>query len=164
MADHPGPDERRGRVSLRGLTKRYGSVNAVDDLDLEVTPGSFTTLLGPSGCGKTTALRMIAGFVEPGEALEEAVAREVFEEVGLEIQEASYYSSQPWPFPSSLMLGFHARADFRPLRVQPDELESARWFSREEVLNSPEDEQFHLPRRDSISYRLIQAWLREDAR
>ncbi|HZX00115.1 MAG TPA: ABC transporter ATP-binding protein [Trueperaceae bacterium] len=65
MADHPGPDEWRGRVSLRGLTKRYGSVTAVDGLDLEVTPASFTTLLGPSGCGKTTALRMIAGFVEP---------------------------------------------------------------------------------------------------
>ncbi len=54
-----------GRVTLRGLLKRFGEVTAVDHLDLEVTPGSFTTLLGPSGCGKTTALRMVAGFVEP---------------------------------------------------------------------------------------------------
>ncbi len=57
--------EGKGHVSLRGLTKRFGATTAVDDLHLEVAPGSFTTLLGPSGCGKTTALRMIAGFVEP---------------------------------------------------------------------------------------------------
>lgn len=103
----------------------------------------------------------LAGFVEPGESLEEAVAREVFEEVGLRlrVEEVSYHSSQPWPFPSSLMLGFHARADYAPLRVHPQELESARWFTRAELLNSPEDESFNLPRRDAVSYRLIEDWL-----
>src|SRR5690625_1283559 len=106
----------------------------------------------------------LAGFVEPGEALEEAVVREVFEEVGLEVEETAYHSSQPWPFPASLMLGFHARARFRPLRVQLEEMESARWFSRQELLASPEDDSFNLPRRDSISYRLIQDWLRLDRR
>src|SRR5690606_25511681 len=59
------PPSAAGRVSLRGLTKRFGGVTVVDGLDLEVEPGSFTTLLGPSGCGKTTVLRMVAGFVEP---------------------------------------------------------------------------------------------------
>jgi len=128
-----------------------------------VHDGGDRCVLGRQKVWRAGMHSTLAGFVEPGEALEEAVAREVAEEVGLEIQEATYFSSQPWPFPSSLMLGFHARAEFRPLRVQPEELESARWFSRKEILESPEDETFHLPRRDSISYRLIQAWLHDGA-
>jgi NAD+ diphosphatase len=103
----------------------------------------------------------LAGFVEPGESLEEAVAREVAEEVGLEVplEGVRYFASQPWPFPSSLMLGFHARAEARPLVVDPEELEGARWFHRDELLQSPEDETFRMPRADSIARRLIQAWL-----
>ena len=128
-----------------------------------VHDGADHCVLGRQKVWRAGMHSTLAGFVEPGEALEEAVAREVAEEVGLEIREATYYSSQPWPFPSSLMLGFHARADYKTLRVQPDELESARWFSRQELLASPEDDNFHLPRRDSISYRLIQAWLHEGA-
>jgi NAD+ diphosphatase len=101
----------------------------------------------------------LAGFVEPGESLEEAVTREVFEEVGLAVSDISYHSSQPWPFPSSIMLGFHVRARREELRIYAEELESARWFSREELLNSPEDDRFRLPRRDSIARRLIADWL-----
>ncbi len=97
----------------------------------------------------------LAGFVEPGESLEEAVAREVFEEVGLRVGEVSYFSSQPWPFPSSLMLGFYARATSSEITVQPDEIEHARWFSRAELLAAPPA----LPRADSISRRLIETWL-----
>jgi NAD+ diphosphatase len=106
----------------------------------------------------------LAGFVEPGESLEEAVAREIFEEVSLEIDPARvhYHSSQPWPFPSSIMLGFWAEADFAPLTPDDHELESARWFTREELRNSPEDETFGLPSHDSIARRLIEDWIALD--
>jgi NAD+ diphosphatase len=103
----------------------------------------------------------LAGFVEPGESLEEAVAREVAEEVGIQVTPGSvrYFASQPWPFPASLMVGFHARAPHAPLNVDFEELATARWFHRDEVMNSREDELFRLPRADSIARRLIQAWL-----
>ena len=105
---------------------------------------------------------VLAGFVEPGESLEDAVAREVMEEAGVEIDETEYHSSQPWPFPASIMLGFGARAKSMELNIDTDELESGRWYHRDEILASPEDETFRLPRRDSISYRLIRDWLSED--
>jgi NAD+ diphosphatase len=101
----------------------------------------------------------LAGFVEPGESLEEAVVREVCEEVGIEVTGVTYHSSQPWPFPSSIMLGFHAQARQGPLTIDPHELGAARWFTRRELQNSPEDETFRLPRRDSIAWRLIEDWL-----
>ena len=103
---------------------------------------------------------VLAGFVEPGESLEDAVAREVYEEVGLKLTRIKYFSSQPWPFPSSLMLGFSAEATNDQFRVDENELESARWMTRPELLNSPEDATFKLPRKDSISRRLIEDWLR----
>jgi NAD+ diphosphatase len=103
---------------------------------------------------------VLAGFVEPGESLEDAVAREVYEEVGLKLTRIKYFSSQPWPFPSSLMLGFSAEATSDQFTVDESELESARWMTRPELLNSPEDATFKLPRKDSISRRLIEDWLR----
>jgi NAD+ diphosphatase len=102
---------------------------------------------------------VLAGFVEPGESLEEAVAREVMEEVGIAVTEVRYRSSQPWPFPSSIMLGFTARALTADIRLSPDEIETARWYSRDELRRSPENESFRLPRRDSIARRLVDDWL-----
>lgn len=104
---------------------------------------------------------VLAGFVEPGESLEEAVIREVAEEAGLKVDQVKYHSSQPWPFPSSIMLGFSARAITAEIKLDERELESARWYSKEEMRNSPEDESFRLPRRDSIARRLVDDWLDE---
>ena len=105
----------------------------------------------------------LAGFVEPGESLEEAVAREILEEVSLPVavEDVVYHSSQPWPFPSSIMLGFYARADFGPLDTAEDELESAAWYTRDQLRTSPEDDTFKLPRPDSIARRLVNDWLAE---
>ncbi len=103
----------------------------------------------------------LAGFVEPGESLEEAVIREVHEEAGVVLREPVYQSSQPWPFPASLMLGFRAEAESRTLAVDEQELDDAAWYSRAFLRESPENTQFRLPRRDSIARRLIEDWLAE---
>lgn len=99
----------------------------------------------------------IAGFVEPGESLEDSVAREVDEETDVAVTDVRYHSSQPWPFPASLMLGFHARATSRGIRLKDGELEDARWFSRKELASGfPK-----LPARLSIARRLVESWLDE---
>ena len=101
----------------------------------------------------------LAGFVEPGESLEDAVAREVFEETGIRVGEVRYHSSQPWPFPSSIMLGFTAQALDTEIIIDPDEIEAAAWFDRRFLLRHADDDEFRLPRRDSIARRLIEDWL-----
>ncbi|MFC0387301.1 NAD(+) diphosphatase [Muricoccus vinaceus] len=106
----------------------------------------------------TTMYSTLAGFVEPGESLEEAVRREVGEETGVRVGAVFYHSSQPWPFPASIMLGFHAEALSEEITVDETELRDARWFTRDELRN-PESAGFSLPRVDSIARRLIEDWL-----
>jgi NAD+ diphosphatase len=102
----------------------------------------------------------IAGFVEPGESLEDAVRREVAEETNIKVAEVHYHSSQPWPFPSALMLGFTAVASSADIRLNDEELEDAQWFSRKELRSGfPK-----LPYRLSIARRLVDDWLHETGR
>jgi NAD+ diphosphatase len=111
-------------------------------------------LLGRQASWPAGRYSTIAGFVEPGESLEDAVAREVLEETGVSVTSSRYHSSQPWPFPSSLMLGFMATAEPGAIARGDAELEDARWFSRADIANG----QPLLPTATSISYKLVEAW------
>jgi len=113
-------------------------------------------LLGRQASWPPNRYSTIAGFVEPGESLEDAVAREVMEETAVQVTSARYDSSQPWPFPSSLMIGFHATAEpGSPVRVN-GELEAAAWFTRQQI----ESGAALMPPSHSISYRLISTWMK----
>ncbi|OYV38026.1 MAG: NADH pyrophosphatase [Rhodospirillales bacterium 20-64-7] len=107
---------------------------------------------------KATMYSTLAGFVEPGETLEEAVQREVFEESGIKVGAVHYHSSQPWPFPGNIMLGFYAEALTEAITIDPEELKDARWFTRQEM-REHKQHGFDLPRTDSIARRLIEDWL-----
>ncbi|HVZ08556.1 NAD(+) diphosphatase [Rhodopila sp.] len=107
---------------------------------------------------RATMYSTLAGFVEPGETLEEAVRREVLEESGIQCGAVHYHSSQPWPFPGNIMLGFYAEGLTEEITLQDDELKDARWFSRAEMRNH-KALGFDLPRVDSIARRLIEDWL-----
>ncbi|MCW5699071.1 MAG: NAD(+) diphosphatase [Rhodospirillales bacterium] len=124
-------------------------------------PGGDACLLGRQDRWPRGMVSTLAGFVEPGETLEEAVAREVLEEVGIRVTGVRYRGSQPWPFPSSLMLGFRAEAEEgAEIVADADELEYARWFTPTDIDRFPEMG-LKLPRVDSIARRLVEEWLRE---
>jgi NAD+ diphosphatase len=118
-----------------------------------VTDGE-RALLGRQSAWRPGWYSTIAGFCEPGESLEDAVAREVLEETGVLVEQVHYHSSQPWPFPSSLMLGFTAHAQTIDIRRSDDELEDARWFAREDIASG----KVMTPPPVSISGCLIRDW------
>ena len=103
-------------------------------------------------------LSVLAGFVEAGESLEAAVAREVEEEVGVQIDGLTYRGNQPWPFPGSLMLAFRARTGQTHLTVQESELRSASWYTRDQLSEGLREGRVTLPSRVSVAHRLIEEW------
>lgn len=106
----------------------------------------------------------LAGFVEPGEALEDAVRREVAEESGVIVDEVHYHSSQPWPLPASLMIGFTATARSRDIAMRDHELEEARWFTPAQIADGLADGSFLPSPPLSVSYQLLAHWLQQRGR
>jgi NAD+ diphosphatase len=148
--------ERAGHV-MRCLKCGHESFPRIDPAIIVLVADGDRCLLGRQASWPPGRYSTIAGFVEPGESLEDAVAREVLEETAVRVRSVNYHSSQPWPFPSSLMVGFHATADSsQPVQVT-NELEHARWFTRQELT---QEGSLLLPPSQSISYRLITTWLR----
>lgn len=110
----------------------------------------------------------LAGFIEPGESIEEAVAREIYEEAGVKVRDVRYVASQPWPFPSSLMIAAHAFADDPTLTIDRSELEDARWFTRDEVIEAmaardrgEDGAAFSAPSRTAVAWHLLADWLED---
>ena len=133
---------------------RHESFPRTDPAIIVLVSDGDRALLGRQATWPTGRYSTIAGFVEPGESLEDAVAREVFEETGVQVDSIEYHSSQPWPFPSSLMLGFTARARTTEVVLRDGELEDARWFSRADIATGTPK----VPPGVSISFRLIEHW------
>ena len=120
-------------------------------------------LLGRQALWRPHQYSTLAGFVEPGESLEDAVRREVREEAGVEVLDCDYQSSQPWPFPASLMLGFTAVARAREIHLADGELEDARWFTPAQIVEDVRSGALRPSSALSISYRLLEHWLRTRA-
>lgn len=134
----------------------------VEDLSDPLRP---RCLLARNSRFPSRMMSTLAGFVDPLESLEETVAREVYEECGIRVGEIEYRASQPWPFPSSIMLGFRARAETLDIRVDGVEIEEAYWFEVEQLQEFGEwgdaGEGFCLPRRDSIARYLVESWIEQ---
>jgi NAD+ diphosphatase len=125
-------------------------------------------LLGQSRgrLSRTGMYSALAGFIDQGESIEEAVRREVKEEAGIEVGEVRYHSSQPWPFPSSLMIGCHATARTTEIHKDDEEMTDVRWFSRDDVLLALREANLHLrvPAPIAIAHHLIRAWAEGEVR
>lgn len=137
----------------------------VDPVTIMLVEHGDSLLLGRQPRFPPQAYSALAGFVEPGETIEEAVAREVVEEAGVPVTSVRYIASQPWPFPSQLMIGCHAIAASTDLTIDRTELEDARWFTREQVAASLAAGRggggpFSPPPPAAIAHHLLQWWLR----
>lgn len=127
---------------------------------MRVTDAEDRILLGRQPGWPEGRYSVLAGFVDPGESIEDAVVREIAEEVGVPVTDVAYAASQPWPFPASLMLGFTARATDTTL-VLEDEIAEAHWFTRDGLVAAMDEGRAFLPPDVSIAHRLIMSWLGE---
>jgi NAD+ diphosphatase len=139
----------------------------VDPVAIMLVEHEGCVLLGRNAGFPPGTYSALAGFVEPGETIEEAVAREVLEEAGVRVRDVRYVASQPWPFPSQLMIGCHAAATSDALAIDPNELEDARWFARDEVAEAIEKGEastgLKAPTSRAIAHYLLRWWLQETA-
>ncbi len=135
----------------------------VDPVAIMLVECEGTILLGRQSRFPPNSYSALAGFVEPGETVEEAVAREVHEEAGVRVRDVRYVASQPWPFPSQLMIGCIGYADSLELTIDKSEIEDARWFTRADVAEAlakgRESASFLPPPPQAIAYHLLQWWL-----
>jgi NAD+ diphosphatase len=134
----------------------------VDPVAIMLVEHEGNVLLGRQPHYPADRYSALAGFIEVGESIEDAVAREVKEESGIDVTEVRYVASQPWPFPSSLMIGCHARSAGSDLTIDTNELEDARWFTREEVrraIAGQENASFQAPPPTAIARTLMEHWL-----
>ncbi len=139
-----------------------------DPVVITVVHDGERALLGQSR-GRLVAMRRysaLAGFMDQGECIEEAVAREVMEEAGIQVGAVRYHSSQPWPFPSSLMIGCHADAATTDIHFDPEEMADVQWFSRDEVRLALEErsEVLAIPGPTAIAHHLIRSWANGEVR
>jgi len=135
----------------------------VDPVAIMLVECDGLLLLGRQARFPPRSYSALAGFVEPGESIEDAVRREVFEEAGVRVGEVRYVASQPWPFPSQLMIGCLGHADSLELTIDETEIEDARWFTRAEVAEALEkgrdSASFLPPPPQAIAHHLLQWWL-----
>lgn len=160
----------RTELAKGGWQRNCGACNAqhfprVDPVTIMLVEHEGKLLLGRQPRFPPRRWSLLAGFVEPGESIEEAVAREVLEEAGLTAHSVIYVASQPWPFPSQLMMGCYAVTDNPAITVDVTELEDARWFTREQVAEAMaagqdgETSPFLAPPPQAIAHQLMQWWL-----
>jgi len=133
---------------------RHRSFPRLDPAIIVLVQREDTCLLGRQGTWPAGLFSTIAGFVEPGESLENAVRREVREETNIRVVQCTYLASQPWPFPAALMIGFHAQAESAEILLNDGELQEARWLTRAQIAAG----EVTVSPRMSIAYRLIEAW------
>ncbi len=161
VCGHPSYIARGGQVRRcpECNTEHYPRT---DPVVITVVSDGDRCLLGQSR-GRLVQMRRysaLAGFMDQGESIEEAVAREVMEEAGIRVGAVHYHSSQPWPFPSSLMIGCHADAATTEIAFDDEEMADVRWFEREEVILALEEKSdvLAIPGSMAIAYHIIRAW------
>ena len=162
----PSRPERGGQIRRCSACEKhiFPRTDPVAIMLIVDRPGGDKCLLGrPNGrLANTSFFTALAGFLDQGESLEEAVRREVWEEAGIRVGPVRYHSSQPWPFPSQLMIGCHGIADTTDINFDPVEMADVRWFSRAEAkaaIEDPDNSEIRVPGRMAIAHHLIRSWV-----